>query len=64
MDSDELLRKIGQNLPRQPETDWAGRAIPDRIQIEDTLRRSYEPHQLSRRELRRLERQGKSPERR
>jgi len=52
MDPNELLRKIGQDVPHQPETDWAGRTIPSRIQIEDAIFRS---RQLSKREMRRLE---------
>ena len=64
MDPNELIRKIGQNVPHQPETDWAGREIPDRIQIENAIIRSRNQSQVTNRELRRLERRlGRGPER-
>ena len=37
MDSKELLRRIAQNAQHQPETDYFGRTIPDRIHIEDAI---------------------------
>ena len=56
MEPDELLRKIRQSMPHQSETDWAGRTIPDRIQIEDAI--YQRPRELSNRQLRRFERQN------
>lgn len=62
MDPDELIRKIGQSVPHQPETDWAGRPIPLRTDIEAAINRSNRASfQLSKRELRRMSRRG--PER-
>ena len=67
MDSDELIRRIRQSTPQQPETDWAGRRNPLSGQIENALTKSREASLgLSNRQRRRLERQqgGGSPERR
>lgn len=55
MSPDELVRKISQNVVHQPEADWAGRIIPSRGEIERAIHR--EPQTLSKRELRRIEKQ-------
>ena len=66
MDSDELIRRIRQGVPQQPETDWAGRKNPLPGQVENAIIKSREASLgLSNRQRRRLERQqGGNPERR
>ena len=63
MDREELLRRIGQNVSEEPQTDWAGRINAGRIEIESAIHR--QPPRLSNKARRRMEAEfNRNPERR